>query len=148
MAVHPYDEPIATFDAMLTAIPARPARFHTAIKGRDPSEAFILLFEALNWAVALEDWVRDHWVPGGKPLNWKWRELVPDAEVMAGVRCAGNRVHHQWADALHLDESGRRYPRDYPLAYYEWTWRSIAELSRITGIPHMRSRKFPTLGAG
>jgi hypothetical protein len=38
---------------------------------------------------------------------------------MRGVRFARNSVHHQWSDALELDTSGRRYPRTYPLVYFE-----------------------------
>ena len=47
---------------------------------------------------------------------------------MAGVRYARNRAHHQWADALALEEGARQYPRSYPLAYFEWVWRSPSEL--------------------
>src|SRR5450755_3053386 len=67
----------------------------------DPIAAYNALFEALNWAVAMDDRVGKHWAPDGKPLDWAWRErLGRGVEVMGGVRYARNRVHHQWSDAM------------------------------------------------
>jgi len=112
------------FEGYLRAL----GRFELAVKGRDAGEAFIPLFEALNWAVALDDRTATHWAPDGKVLGWSWRQRVPDAGVMGGVRFARNRVHHQWSDALALDDGHRQYPRSYPLVYFEWVWRPASEL--------------------
>jgi hypothetical protein len=113
---------------MFTGYSRAVERFEAAAKKRDPQETFIPVFEALNWAVALDDRVRVHWVPEGEPLGWAWRERVSGAELMGGVRWARNRAHHQWSDALALDEAGRRYPRDYPVVYFEWLWRPANDL--------------------
>jgi hypothetical protein len=67
-----------------------------------------------------------HWAPDGKALDWKWRDRVPDAPVLAGVRWARNTVHHQWADALVIAE-GFQFPVTFPMAFWEWVWRPIAE---------------------
>lgn len=47
---------------------------------------------------------------------------------MAGVRFARNRVHHQWSDALRLDDSGFTFPRTFPLVFFEWHWRDLGDL--------------------
>lgn len=80
-----------------------------------PGSAFIPLFEALNWAVALEDRTRAHWAPDGYPIGFKWRDRAPGAEFAGGVRVVRNRVHHQWADAMALIEG-------------DWRWRPLHEL--------------------
>jgi hypothetical protein len=103
-------------------------RFRDAAAGRDPLAAFRPLFESLNWAVALDDYIGEIWRPDGKRLGLEWRERLLGAESMSGLRYVRNRVHHQWADALRLDEEGRRYPRRYPIKYFEWVWRDLAEL--------------------
>jgi hypothetical protein len=103
-------------------------RFETASKTHDPVATSVPLFEALNWAVALDDRTAAHFVPDGKHVGYRWRERIPNAEFMGGVRFARNSVHHQWSDALQLDVGARQYPRSYPLSYFEWTWRPAAEL--------------------
>src|SRR5579864_256950 len=54
-----------------------------------PDDAFLPLFEALNWLVVLSDLAR----ASGDP--------VPvDPDDLLGLRFARNRTHHQWAMAL------------------------------------------------
>lgn len=54
----------------------------------DPRATFQPMFETLNWAVTIDDYAR-------------CRQKRPfDDKVLAGIRFARNRVHHQWADAL------------------------------------------------
>lgn len=126
----PYTENIQTFAAMFEGYAHATGRFHEATKTRDPTAAFLPLFEALNWAVALDDRARKHWTPAGQPLGWEWRKKVRDAEIIQGVRFARNRVHHQWSDALELDERGRSYPKTYPVVFFEWRWRPAHELPK------------------
>jgi hypothetical protein len=49
---------------------------------------------------------------------------------MGGVRFARNRVHHQWSDALVLNEGERGYPKTFPVVYFEWRWRSAGDLPK------------------
>jgi hypothetical protein len=49
----PYQTNIQTFAAMFEGYAHAVGRFHEAAKTRDPTAAFIPLFEALNWAVSL-----------------------------------------------------------------------------------------------
>lgn len=81
----------------------------------DPPASFRAVFEALNWATSIDDRIRAHWAPEGQPLDWDWRERVSGAEVMPGVRFARNRVHHHWADAIHLDGA-------------TWRWCALSDL--------------------
>lgn len=86
-------------------------RFHEARLGTDATAAFIPLFEALNWATSIDEKL------GFQP--------VPE---LRGLRFARHRVHHQWADALWLDEAGLELPTTLPAAFLEWRWRNPAEL--------------------
>jgi hypothetical protein len=54
-------------------------------------------------------------------------------KVMAGLRYARNSVHHQWADALRLDEGGVSFPLEFPVRFSDWYWRRE--------IPPPRNRK-------
>jgi len=108
-------------------------RFQSAQTGREPTPAFFALFEALNWAHAVDDVIAKTWSPRGKVEGYGWRsdpalagaEELPN--VMSGLRYARNRVHHQWADALILEE-GRRYPHTSPRMFFSWVWRQADEL--------------------
>jgi hypothetical protein len=83
------------------------ARFQEACFGTSPVDAFIPLFEALNWAASIDE-----------------RMGFPALPELRGLRFARNRVHHQYADALWLDESGAQLPTPLPAAFFEWRWRS------------------------
>lgn len=124
----PYRENIQTFAAMFEGYAHAVERFQEAAKTRDPTATFIPLFEALNWAVSLDERAAKHWTPAGKPLGWAWREKVRDAEILRGVRFVRNSVHHDWSDAVELDERGRAYPKTFPVVFFEWRWRAADEL--------------------
>jgi hypothetical protein len=72
----PYDENIQTFAAMFDGYDQALTRLERAAKGKEPAPAFIALFEALNWVVALDERAREHWTPEGKPLGYDWRDIV------------------------------------------------------------------------
>jgi hypothetical protein len=110
-------------------------RFSEAAAGRDAIAAFRPLFEALNWAVALDSAIGELWRPDGEHMKYAWRSRVRGAEAMSGVRFARNRVHHQWADALRLAE-GRTYPKQYPTRYFAWVWRDVEELPKGSNSGH------------
>jgi hypothetical protein len=125
----PYGDDVVNVQAQLRGYGSACERFGTAATGEDPVAAYVPLFEALNWAVALDDRIKDTWMPDGESLGRKWRERAGHgAEFLAGVRYARNSIHHHWADALRLDTGGRAYPRRYPLRYFEWLWRDVDEI--------------------
>jgi hypothetical protein len=122
-------ESIQTFATMFDGYDQALTRLERAAKGKEPAPAFIALFEALNWAVALDERARKRWTPEGGPLGYDWRGRVPGAHLMRAVGFARNNVHHQWSDALALDEAGgRAYPKTYPIVFFEWRWRALSEL--------------------
>lgn len=106
-------------------------RFKEAAKDDDVvSATFFPLFEALNWAVALDDRIRREWAPEGEVLGWAWRDRVPGAGAMRAIRYARNAVHHQWADALEVVDAEEAPMRRYPSRPHEWLWRHADELPR------------------
>jgi hypothetical protein len=124
----PYDENIQTFAAMFDGYDQALTRLERAAKGREPAPAFIALFEALNWAVALDDRAGEHFAPEGKTLGFGWRDWPRGAHLMRAVRFARNNVHHQWSDALELDERGLTPPITPPAVWFEWCWRPLSDL--------------------
>jgi hypothetical protein len=89
------------------------ARFSAVVKGKEPEPAFHALFEALSWAVSIDELLK-----------------FPSQVELRGLRFARHRVHHQWADALRLDEGGFSFPMTFPLVFFEWRWRLATELPK------------------
>lgn len=116
------------FGILLSGYAGAYRRLADAIPERDEAAVFHALFETLNWAVTIDQAAGEQWLPAGKPLKQGWREKIHGAQAMAGVRFARNRVHHQWAAAVEIDTSGRRYPLRYPRRYFEVIWKPSAEL--------------------
>jgi hypothetical protein len=83
----------------------------------DAEPAFGALFEALNWAVALDERIANDWSPRGRPLGPSWRKELTDAELLGVVRLLRNRLAHQWSSAMTLE------PDDG-----EWRWRRFDEI--------------------
>jgi hypothetical protein len=88
------------------------ARFEEVAKQQDPEDAFHALFEVLSWAACVDE-----------RLNFP-----NDSPELRGLRFARNRVHHQWANALWLDQSGLSFPITFPMVFFEWRWRLAVEL--------------------
>lgn len=65
----PYDQNIVTFEAMFVGYTETLNRLEAASGGRSPAATYVPLFEALNWAQALDERVAAHWVPNGRPLD-------------------------------------------------------------------------------
>jgi hypothetical protein len=124
------------------------ARLEAARAAEDAEAAFYALFESLDWAHAVDEYVARSWRPDGrvegdpprlKPLEhdlppwWEWRRHpalgIGDTlwDIMQGLRYARNRIHHQWADAL-VTTDGRTYPRVYPMRFRSWVWRDVEQL--------------------
>jgi hypothetical protein len=103
-------------------------RFNELIRCTDPDAIFMPLFEALNWAVSIDDRLKDSWEAEPRSMKW-WTEGFTHGEVVNGVRFARNRVHHQWADAL-----GPTYARtlDFPAGFIEWRWHRTLPPGRDT----------------
>ena len=91
------------------------ARFQAAEDARqDVRETFYPMFEALNWAVSLEDQMREL----KQPLT---------GNLVRGIRCVRNRVHHQWAAAV--------VPKEVltaliPFTFPRWFWKPLDRLPK------------------
>lgn len=117
------------FTAMVLGLRLAVERLQEAGRAPDPVKAVIPLFEALNWAVALDERLRKDWIPDGKenPPGWDWPTRLrgeTETDIVRGVQFIRNRVHHQWADAVRLVE-GRHY---YPPRESEWIWVAASDL--------------------
>lgn len=113
----PYDKNIVTFEAMFVGYAEAMNRLQAASRGRSPAVTYVPLFEALNWAHALDERVATHWVPDGKTAGVRWRDRIANAEIMAGVRLARNSLHHDWSEAVVLRDRGAAFPLSFPLSF-------------------------------
>ena len=140
--MEPYEN-LVTFEAMLLGYTEAINRFDAAANKNDPIGSYTALFEALNWAVVLDDRTDAHLVLDGKPVKYRWRERIPNAEVMGGIRYVRNSVHHQWSDAVVL-RPGAMLPRKLPFPPSEWVWRPADQLPPPPPDkkPHAESEKF------
>lgn len=106
-------------------------RFKSAEASNDREASFQALFEALNWAHAVDDLIAQTWSPRGSVQGDDWRadpalgvgDELPG--IMDGLRYVRNRVHHQWADAVIPEESAVIIDST---AYSPWVWRRIDDL--------------------
>ncbi len=111
-------------------------RWHGASADEDRLRGFWALFEALEWAHALDDYLARVWRPDGavgEDLWWGWRRHPAISRgdelwnIMRGLRYARNRVHHQWADAVDTRD-GLTFPIVFPARFRSWVWRSADDL--------------------
>jgi hypothetical protein len=119
------------FGAMVTGFRLSVDRFGVAARAQDPLAAVIPLFEALNWAVTLDERVKEDWSPDGERRRpgWDWPARLKgeeEADIVRGVRFIRNRIHHQWADAVSLKDA-RHY---YPPRVLEWVWVPASDLPK------------------
>jgi hypothetical protein len=98
------------------------------VTGPDPVRAFMPLFEALNWAAAIDFRLQRDW-PGQPSEKGRWSDAFDAGKTLRGLRFARNRVHHQWADAIAraADHAPRRRRVIVPARGWSgtglWTWR-------------------------
>lgn len=138
----PGHDPRATFEAMLVGYTGALGRFETASKKRDPTATYTALFEGLSWGVAIDDRADRDLVLWNKQDRFEWRTRVHDAEIMGGIRFVPNSVHHDWSDALRIDESGFSFPRTFPTVFFEWVWRAADDAPPPSQKQHPDSERF------
>jgi hypothetical protein len=98
-------------------------RFYDVMRETDPLATFIPLFDALGWAVAIDNRFQGAWEEARTNPAKLWSDGFIHGDTVKGVRFARNRVHHQWADALET-MSGRSFPITFPVEFREWRWRA------------------------
>jgi hypothetical protein len=123
---------IVTFESMLIGYAEALNRFEAAAS--DPIGTYNAAFEALNWAVAIDQRIREHWLPGPgrQRAGWDWpNRLGYGAEIIDGVRFVRNSVHHQWSDAMLLHRAPGQLAE-----FSEWVWRPADDLPQPDRKPH------------
>ena len=103
---------VVSFDVLIDGFAEGLGRFRAAALLQDPLVAFRALFETLAWTYTIDEKMRE---PEGQ---------VRDQPELRGLRYARHCVHHKWADALWLDQSGFTFPMRFPLVFFEWRWRA------------------------
>jgi hypothetical protein len=128
--VKPYGPDVVNVRTQVAGYEQAVARFDAATKAQDATAAYLPLFEALSWAASIDYRVAALFVPDGikHPPRENWHARIAGGEIVPALRWVRNAVHHDWADALGLDESGYTYPRTYPKVYFEWRWRAADSL--------------------
>ena len=86
-------------------------------------DSFIPLFETLNWATSLEQYIRARW-PSELSGSERWYDAIPYGQTVRSVQFARNCVHHDWAQALTLSDGDV----DLPARVASWLWIWRAEL--------------------
>ncbi len=80
-------------------------------------DTFIPLFEALHWATSLEYRIAAEWPD--PETGREWYRGFPSGETVRAFRFIRNRVHHQWAEAITIDDADR----DLPARFAPWIWQ-------------------------
>jgi hypothetical protein len=83
-------------------------------------DTFTPLFEALNWATSLEYRIAAEWPDPDTSREW-YRDF-PAGDTVRAVRFIRNRVYHQWAEAITIDDADR----DLPARLAPWIWQPKA----------------------
>jgi hypothetical protein len=92
----------------------------------EPEAAFFAIFEALNWAVAVDNRLKT-------TFRGRWPGTDDERGYRSGFRYARNAVHHDWARALWVDHRGVYPPTPLPAPFFEWCWAPALRSTRSSG---------------
>lgn len=115
------NKPIVPINTLLDGYKKSYLRYKVAKNQKDPQIIFLPLFEVLNWTACIDSRLQNE-----LGRNWQ-KTFIGVGEIVEGVRYARNRVHHQWADILHVT-NGASFPIELPAAFYEWSWNKLIDL--------------------
>jgi hypothetical protein len=124
-----YSEPVITVHLMVEGFQAALRRFQDASERWDHPTAYPPLFEALNWAVAIDDRCQEIWIPEGPEHRPgpDWQRRLSGEETLKGLRFVRNRVHHQWAEAFEIGTL-REPTAERPVRWTTWVWKRVDDL--------------------
>jgi hypothetical protein len=94
-----------------TALRDAMVRLHLANDAQDGDRFFAAAVEASMWAVAMDDFLKDE-----DASYASRRDADPAGQIVLGLRWARNQGIHNLM-SVHRMESGRTYPRVYPMTY-------------------------------
>jgi hypothetical protein len=118
----------ASLDTLLRGYRQAHERWKTGPRlSLDAEEAFMGIFEALNWAVVVDDRLRQV-----SPTGKRWPTSHANGAIVAGFRYARNTVHHDWSDALCV-EQGAVLPAVLPMPLFEWCWEQTLPAANARG---------------
>ena len=120
----PYPEQTVTLRVLVRGYDEALLRFQAVVDSREPADAFLPLFEVLNWATAIHERCAADFAPDGlaKTPGRDWQQRMTGLDTMHGIAFVRNRVHHQWADAVESREAVE--------GWSTWFWRPIDDLPR------------------
>jgi hypothetical protein len=114
-----FTPPVMSAGVMLEGFRLATERYHAAMSDPDYRRMLLALFEALNWATALDDRLKDDWKHSQPKGVGVWPEGFTHRDTIRGLRYVRARVHHQWAAAIYRSWVGAPYP---PVRDPEWRW--------------------------
>jgi hypothetical protein len=106
------------------------------------TDIFLPLFEALNWAVSLDDRIGRLWPKTGRD----WHRDVQCGGRVRALRYARNSVHHDWAQAIDLPERHRHLPGRQTVVRWEWAWPLPLKLPRYEDLDGERAYRSQLAG--
>jgi len=134
---HVSQSSIVTAETLLAGFDSAHGRVRSAAGGLDWAPMYFAVFEALNWAVSLDD-----------RLGNRRTGIALEDDHLSGLRHARNRTHHQWANAFVFDTDvtggldhmvlGRA---QLGRGHAEITWRVTKELPKPTDPAHSNPKQ-------
>jgi hypothetical protein len=116
----PVTLPRLTLDIWFLGFDRACKRFYRGMPSHERGAASIPLYEALNWAVAIDDQLQERWLATPTTADPHWADGFIHGDTVKGVRWARNVVHHQWTAAMYMTRSG--LPADARPDEFEWRW--------------------------
>lgn len=83
-------------------------------------ERYFALFEALNWAVSLDDRLTRDWPFDEIAYGTYWCDEFSGGSLIRGLRFARNSVHHDWSLALDLDPLANPFQQRIEMLWLCW----------------------------
>lgn len=83
-------------------------------------ERYFALFEALNWAVSLDDRLAHDWPYEDIAYGTYWCDEFAGGGLIRGLRFARNSVHHDWFLGLDLDPLERPFQQRIEMLWLCW----------------------------
>jgi hypothetical protein len=84
------------------------------------AERYLALFEALNWAVSLDERLAKEWPFEEIEFGEYWHDDFAGGGLIRGLRYARNGVHHDWSLALDLDPTEILFQQRVELLWLAW----------------------------
>ena len=95
-------------------------------------ERYFALFEALNWAVSLDDRLTRDWPFDEIAHGTYWCDEFSGGSLIRGLRFARNSVHHDWSLALDLDPLQNPFQQRIEMLWLCWA-EELAEDKQSDG---------------